>query len=347
VSWQKYMLEHGYLGVVVLPLRNEQQTFGLLALYSANTLHISDNETSLLQEVADNLAYGLVNIQKQQDSARVLSVVNKIAESVALSTGAEFLEKLVLNMTEAVGAQIGIITRLQSHDADIARTVAVVIDGKVCENFDIPMKGTPCEHISTLTGELIVSENLLELYPHAEGLVALGAQAYVGRRIQGSLGQAMGKMFVLFRQPLVNPNFVSSVLKIFTARVAGELERQEKQELINEQASWLDKAHHVITVRSIEKNIRFWNKSAEKLYGWTKEEVMGRSIVDVLYDDPTEFDAAMEKVMSLGEWSGEISQRRKDGRQLIVEAHWSLVRDDDGQPKSVFSISQDITQRRL
>jgi len=343
VSWRKYMVEHGHLGLVALPLRNEQQAFGLLGLYSSTVLHITDDEINLLQEMADNLAYGIVNTRAQRDSAHVLSVVNKIADSVALSTGAEFLEKLVLNMTEALGAQVGIITRLQSGEPPHSRTVVAVIDGKVVSNFDIPMSGTPCENLNADVTGWIVPSHVIEQYPRAEGLAALGAEAYVGRRIEDSIRHPMGQIFVLFRQPLEHADFVSSVLKIFTSRVAAELERQEKQALINEQASWLDEAHHVVIVRSLDHRILFWNKSAERLYGWSKEEVLGRSIAELFYADPTAFYAATQTVINKGEWRGEIMQRSKDGSPLFVDAHWSLVLDEQGQPKSIFAINNDMT----
>jgi hypothetical protein len=165
-------------------------------------------------------------MRAQKDSAHILSVVNNIADSVALSTGVEFLEKLVLKMTEALGAQVGIITRLQSGEPPLSHTVVAVIDGKVVSNFDIPMSGTPCENLNVDVSGWIVPSNVVEQYPRAEGLAALGAEAYVGRRIEDSMGQSMGQIFVLFRQPLVHTDFVASVLKIFTSRVAAELERK-------------------------------------------------------------------------------------------------------------------------
>lgn len=342
-NWRKLMVEHGYIGLVALPLRHEQQTFGLLGLYSANALHTTNDEIKLLQEMADNLAYGIVNMRAQKDSAHILSVVNNIADSVALSTGAEFLEKLVLKMTEALGAQVGIITRLQSGEPPLSHTVVAVIDGKVVSNFDIPMSGTPCENLNVDVSGWIVPSNVVEQYPRAEGLAALGAEAYVGRRIEDSMGQSMGQIFVLFRQPLVHTDFVASLLKIFTSRVAAELERQEKQALINEQASWLNEARHVVIVRGLDHRIMFWNQSAEKLYGWTKEEALGRSVADLLYSDPAPYYAATKSTLETGEWRGEISQRHKDGSALRVNAHCSLIFDEQGQPKSIFAINQDMT----
>ncbi|MDO8418178.1 MAG: PAS domain S-box protein [Agitococcus sp.] len=340
---QKVSQEKGFRGGIALPLREGNQTFGSLTIASSAVFKIENDEILLLQELADNLAYGIVTIRARHESQRILTVVDQIANSVALTTGSAFFEKLILNMTEAVGAQIGIITRSQTGEPPHSRTVVAVIDGKIVSNFDIPMSGTPCENLSGDVSSWIVHSRVIEQYPRAEGLAAFGAEAYVGRRIEDSMGQSMGQIFVLFRQPLVHTDFVASVLKIFTSRVAAELERQEKQALINEQASWLNEARHVVIVRGLDHRIMFWNQSAEKLYGWSKEEALGRSVADLLYSDPAPYYAATNSTLETGEWRGEISQRHKDGSALRVNAHCSLIFDEQGQPKSIFAINQDMT----
>lgn len=337
--------KNGFFGGIALPLRIEKQVFGMLTIASNVVFKIESEEVALLQELADNLAFGIVKMREHQESERVLSAIYKIAESVSASTGADFFKRLMLNMTASLGAQVGIITRLPSLDALSSRSVIAVVDGEIVENFDIPLSGTPCEDLTAEMPECIVPIDVISKYPRAEGLVNFGAEAYVGRRIEDSLGRPMGQIFVLYRKPLVQADFVSSVLKIFTARVAAEFERQEKERHIHEQASWLDKARHVVIVRSLDHRILFWNKSAEHLYGWSKEEVLGSSITELFYTDATAFYAATQTVLDKGEWRGEISQRRKDGSVLLVDAHWSLVLDEQGQPKSIFAINSDITHR--
>ncbi|HEU4853821.1 MAG TPA: EAL domain-containing protein [Nitrosospira sp.] len=130
-----------------------------------------------------------------------------------------------------------------------------------------------------------------------------------------------------------------------TERKESEQARQEAHARIRQQASLLDKATDAIIVRGIDHRIQFWNQGAERLYGWMPEEVMGRA-ADMLYDNVAVFDEANQSLLSAGEWRGELTQRRKDQSTLIVEAHWTLVRNDDGQPQSIFAINTDITQRK-
>jgi diguanylate cyclase (GGDEF)-like protein/PAS domain S-box-containing protein len=114
-----------------------------------------------------------------------------------------------------------------------------------------------------------------------------------------------------------------------------------------DQASLLDKARDAIIVRGIDGRIQFWNKGAERLYGWRSDEVLGRCIDDhMVRDGPGAIEAAVHAALETGEWRGEVGQRRKDGVRLSVEGHWTLVRDDDNRPKAILVINTDVTQRR-
>ena len=121
---------------------------------------------------------------------------------------------------------------------------------------------------------------------------------------------------------------------------------KQAEALLREQAALLDKAQDAILVRNLEHRILYWNKSAERLYGWTAEEAVGQVSGTLLYRDLSAFNAAHAIMMERGEWSGELHQVTKGGRHLIVEAHWSLVRNDRGQPKSVLAINTDVTERK-
>lgn len=123
-------------------------------------------------------------------------------------------------------------------------------------------------------------------------------------------------------------------------------ERHRAEEKLREQAALLDKAQDAILVRDLEHRITYWNKSAERLYGWPATEALGRSVRDLLYFDPGIYDRAMAQLLAKGEWSGEFTHLRKDGEKLAIEGRWTLVRDDKGRPRSVLAINTDITERK-
>jgi PAS domain S-box-containing protein len=124
-------------------------------------------------------------------------------------------------------------------------------------------------------------------------------------------------------------------------------DRKRTEDRLREQATMLDKARDAIIVRDLNHRILYLNRSAQQLYGWPPEDALGRSVQDVLYRDPAPFLAATDIVLSTGEWVGEIEQVTLDGRALTVEGHWTLVRDDDGEPRSILAFEIDITQRKV
>src|SRR2546423_13299216 len=121
--------------------------------------------------------------------------------------------------------------------------------------------------------------------------------------------------------------------------------RKRYEERIREQAELLDKAQDAIVVRGLDEKILFWNKGAERLYGWTTEEAVGRTAreLDLLSElNEAQFEEGRRVISERGEWSGEFRQRTKRGEQIAVESRWTLVRSDSGEPRSILVINTDI-----
>ena len=124
-------------------------------------------------------------------------------------------------------------------------------------------------------------------------------------------------------------------------------ERKRAEERLREQATLLDNARDAILVRDLDDNILFWNKGAERIYGWRASEVQGRNIRDFVYKaNVAQYDRAKQAMLATGEWEGELRQLTKDGREIIAESRWTLVLDEAGKPKSVLVINTDITERK-
>lgn len=123
--------------------------------------------------------------------------------------------------------------------------------------------------------------------------------------------------------------------------------RKRAEELLREQATLLDNAQDAILVRDLEDHILFWNKSAERIYGWPAEEIIGKNIKDTIYkNNPAQYAEAKRVVLETGEWQGELKQLTKDEKQIIAESRWTLVRDESGNPKSILVINTDVTDKR-
>jgi diguanylate cyclase (GGDEF)-like protein/PAS domain S-box-containing protein len=140
-------------------------------------------------------------------------------------------------------------------------------------------------------------------------------------------------------------NVIGSMVDV-TAEKEAEAERRAAESRNRLQASLLDKAHDAISVSGIDMRITYWNQGAERLFGWTAAEVVGKTKIELSMLDKDDLERTYRQVLREGEWRGEVGKRRKDGRRVPVESHLTLVRDDDGQPQSVLEIELDITQRK-
>jgi PAS domain S-box-containing protein len=126
-----------------------------------------------------------------------------------------------------------------------------------------------------------------------------------------------------------------------------EVIRKQAESIILEQAALLNVATDAIMVRNLEQQILFWNQSAERLFGWTAPEVFQGNINERLKTNPAkELDQAIKAVVETGAWQGELIKTRKDGAEVVVASRWTLVRDEQGQPKSILTVDTDITEKK-
>jgi len=122
---------------------------------------------------------------------------------------------------------------------------------------------------------------------------------------------------------------------------------QRAKRKIEEQAALLDKSRDAISVQDLEDNILFWNQSAERLYGWSVGEALGQEAGKFLFKSPSRpYQEATQKSLATGEWVGELQQVTRDGKEILVESRWTLVRDDSGRPKCRLIVNTDITEKK-
>jgi len=136
-------------------------------------------------------------------------------------------------------------------------------------------------------------------------------------------------------------NEVGQVL-YYEGTVEDITQRRLAEERIEEQAALLDQTQDAITVRGVDGRILFWNKGAERTFGWTHDEAMALNVCGIIRKEEQAYEAVQEH----GEWSGELQTTNKDGRKLTAETRWTLLRDNAGEPKAILAITTDITEKK-
>ena len=122
---------------------------------------------------------------------------------------------------------------------------------------------------------------------------------------------------------------------------------QSATQTLRAQAELLDLTHDTVFVRDMDNVITYWNRGAEKLYGVTSEEAVGR-VVHVLLQTrfPEPFDKILADLLRTGSWEGELVHTRRDGTHAVVASRWALKRDVRGQPQEILETNNDITAEK-
>jgi len=137
-----------------------------------------------------------------------------------------------------------------------------------------------------------------------------------------------------------------NMLLYVSEQVAMVIQRKRAEEQIRQQANLLEIAQDAIMVLDMTESIVYWNKSAERVYGWTREESLGQNASTLLQREKDALRVMVDQVLEKGIWFGETKQTTKKGKEVIVESRWSLVRDEAGNPSSILVIATDISEKK-
>jgi len=163
-------------------------------------------------------------------------------------------------------------------------------------------------------------------------------------------GQQLGSLELEIRQPDKDPvHLLASASPLFdqegNARgavgafidVSG---RRKLEDLLRERADLLELATEAIFIRDLNGILKYWNSGAEVLYGWQREEVLGKPIHEILQ---TKFPGGQQSVQLVlaetGKWNGDLTQYTRDGAEVIVACRKALKAGGN----AILEISRDIT----
>lgn len=125
-------------------------------------------------------------------------------------------------------------------------------------------------------------------------------------------------------------------------------ERVKNENSIRFQANLLDAINQSVIATDLEGTVIFWNRLAERLYGWTAKEAVGRNILELTTPEMATKKAVeiMKQARGGKSWSGEFKVRRRDGATFQAEVFNSPILDAEGKVTGVIGVSFDSAERR-
>jgi two-component system cell cycle sensor histidine kinase/response regulator CckA len=230
--------------------------------------------------------------------------------------------------------------------------------------------------ITENSSDIIIKTNMEAKYsfvsPAVEALRGYKPQEMLGKSVKEFIHPADVKSLVeLTTEPIITNGYTCRALKKdgtyswFENRIkqiisteTGELkellivsrdisERMKHEEKILEQASLIDKAQDAIMVIDFDDRIKYWNESATRYYGWTKDETIGKKLQEIPFNMEIDYlTEAKEMVLKKGEWHSELSHINSHIQKFTVESRWSLIKDSSNKPLEILIINTDITERK-
>jgi PAS domain S-box-containing protein len=330
-AFRQEALSRGYRSCAAFPLKLNGECVGILAVYGAASGDFGDEEVQVLNALAENLSFAVEAHQREDDRLR--------AEEELRSSEA----------TMAAAQRIGHFGSWQMKFADPCNLTA---DGLRWSDELYRIAGLAPGSIP-LTSEVIFDL----IHPDDRKPVREAFVTAIRERRQYSLIHRIirpsgeerivhAAARITFDPETGRPVKMVGNTHDITEQKRAEQTLRESEQRFRQQATLLDKARDAILVRDLDHRIVYWNCGAERLYGWSAEEATGRAIQDLISQDPGLFLTATNATLENGEWLGETPQFTRAGKPIIVESHWTLVRDEEGNPHSFLSINTNITERK-
>ena len=123
-------------------------------------------------------------------------------------------------------------------------------------------------------------------------------------------------------------------------------ERKKYEETLKLQAEMLDQIHDAVISTDINGIIQTWNQGAERLYGYTAAEAMGKNVSFIYQNHQEVTTKILPNLIDKGTYELEIVFIGKSGKKIDISLRLSVIRDATGKIIRLIGCSNDITERK-
>lgn len=276
----------------------------------------------------------------------------QVAEGVSSVTGEAFFLSLVRHLSESLDADFVVVTRPVVAGGSRVRTVAVFGEGRLMDNFEYDLPGTPCGTVFETHDPCLVQHGVQEAFPEFGLFKALKVDGYLGVPVLGRSGEMLGMVGLLKRGPLAQHPQAQSLLKIFVGRAAAELERQDAEAALRESEAryrtLVEGIRDVVYLVSSAGLLLSLNPAFEQRLGWSREQWIGKPFLDLVHPgDRTRAANELEAALA-GHWEMAIELRLATayGGWMSVECAGGPYHEHQAVV-GVLGVARDVTARKF
>ena len=283
--------------------------------------------------------------ERERERTHTIETLNRImAEGNRAASVASFA-KNVTNLTlELLRFDAGTI-HLTDDGARCAKMrYATGIPDSAAEAIrEIPFDKTPYAAVLSEGGPLFVDGQEASRVPHVTELGLKSLAVVPLHRHDETIGALSVGTFKLH----IFSQAEKELLTAIGNEVGTVIAKLHTEESLKRHAQMVDLAKDGIIIRNLNDRITYWNKGAERLYGWSAAEAEGQKIYALLQTAHARPWADIKRELCAGGgWKGEFTCTAKNGRLLIVDSRQTLYTDATGEPAAIFEINTDITGRK-
>jgi PAS domain S-box-containing protein len=122
---------------------------------------------------------------------------------------------------------------------------------------------------------------------------------------------------------------------------------QQSAQEVATQAELLDLSHDGAFISDLDNRITYWNRGAERLYGWSKEEAIGKNASELLQTEfPVPYQDVISALIRKGVWEGELQHTTRYGYRMTVSSRWTYRRNAQGTPIGWLEVNSDLTLQK-
>ena len=218
------------------------------------------------------------------ESERAGRALRHIIDGTARATGTAFFRALTLNLAQATGLGRAMLAEILP-DGRHARALAYWSDTEFRQGMVYLIDDAPCQEVIQ-QGEACFPDGVAGQFPRDLALAMNGIRGYLGVRLESSDGEPLGVLVVMDTAPIRNRAEVASLVKVFAARAAAELERIRAEAELARTSERFSKVFAsspspIVISRLEDGRYADVNPAFERIFGWSRAEVLGRSALDI------------------------------------------------------------------
>lgn len=281
---------------------------------------------------------------------RVEEALKKIAQNDSVPGSIAFLRGLVRDLCSALKTPYALLADWETPGSPDIKTLAVLANGRYLDNFSWTPPSHLIQELLKVKG-CVWNHHVEELFPPHTIPHTWLINGYLGSALRGQAGQIIGILLTFHTEPLTNLHVAQSIVQLFGARAASELQRKKTADALRDSEqryrAIVENAYDLIIETSPSGECHYVSPNCVDVLGYQPHEMLGKKFFDFLHpeDRTSLLDSYRTNVLSLEKIDLVCRLRNKQLEWRVFESHIRPLRTTEGAVVGVI-VTRDITERK-